>query len=721
MPLRRCWLDWLSRAEFGVEVAGPCSACALTCTGTPLAVRSSVVTALPEELGSMEGSRDWPCQGLRGLWELSRASSTRDCRSRPLGLGTARVHSLVSSRGMRLRCAAMRCAASKTSSGSGVESFQRSACADECSRRHDLLSGAGGVHFISGSGILGLAFLLAFFWPQSRHIPNWRPTARTNTAFGLAEQHSGERESDHAVGRNAIAGSFRNLAVERLCRRCRTLLPKTLCSSRDAEFRRARAVAKFRRSCGSASSHRDLSFDAEPLGYQSSFQPAHFRHMQLASAGGLGSSSVVALHSAVQPVLSSGLDLPVSTYGVHGVEMKNSNNVWLGATCRADSNPHERIVALASLRRHHRVITLPFPTAYGASPHCVAKDERVAWVGAAVVVGMLPMLPSTLVLAGMEERRGGGGPAEMKSTPDAPLWNGIDTGPSHFSFFFFERRNSSDSLERLNLLLTKSSYCTPPTRQRCVTPVCRPCFSLAGLCCDAIASHSRGRWLHGCRHSAVLTTPSEIASAAPGSLGLSFAVSANVVSLASPRLASPRLARRRPAPLADGCLPSARRQAAVVQPSAPRSQLPRSLASAVVVCCRRLLPSWSPLPPFGPQATGAPGCAKTLLLPCLSLPLYPSLPAPLFRPELARSLPTAPLSLLPQPLLHPFLIPSSHHLPLLHLLFPARLRTSRSTASIHQPHRSLGRSSSNRIYTSSLSTSRGSRPHAALWHAFSPS
>lgn len=49
------------------------------------------------------------------------------------------------------------------------------------------------------------------------------------------------------------------------------------------------------------------------------------------------------------------------------------------------------------------------------------------------------MLPSTLVLAGMEERRGGGGPAEMKSTPDAPLWNGIDTGPSHFFFFLFFR------------------------------------------------------------------------------------------------------------------------------------------------------------------------------------------------------------------------------------------------------------------------------------------
>lgn len=126
------------------------------------------------------------------------------------------------------------------------------------------------------------------------------------------------------------------------------------------------------------------------------------------------------------------------------------------------------------------MITLPFPTAYGASPHCVAKDERVAWVGAAIAVGMLPMLPSTLVLAGMEERRSGGRPAEMKSTPDAPLWNGIDTGPSHFfSSFFFERRNSSDSLGRLNLLLTKSSYCTPPTRQRCVTPVCRPCFSLS--------------------------------------------------------------------------------------------------------------------------------------------------------------------------------------------------------------------------------------------------
>ncbi len=185
---------------------------------------------------------------------------------------------------------------------------------------------------------------------------------------------------------------------------------------------------------------------------------------------------------------------------------------------------------------------------------------------------MLPMLPSTLVLAGMEERRGGGGPAEMKSTPDAPLWNGIDTGSSHF--FFFEQRNSSDSLDRSNLLLTKSSTNEAALRNPCVRPLfflvalpaplsigsaVRPTalfhtaprlslcvffclFLRASLCCDAMPSHSRGRWLHGCRHSAVLTTPSEIASAAAGSLGLSFAVSAIVVSLESPRLPSPRLA-----------------------------------------------------------------------------------------------------------------------------------------------------------------------------------
>ncbi len=187
------------------------------------------------------------------------------------------------------------------------------------------------------------------------------------------------------------------------------------------------------------------------------------------------------------------------------------------------------------------------------------------------------MLPSTLVLAGMEERRGGGRPAEMKSTPDAPLWNGIDTGPSHFFLLFFratEQQRLAWTLEfaadQVQLLHTTNEAAlrnTPvpplfflvalpaplsigsavrPTALFHTAPRLSLCvflpFSRAGLCCDAIPSHSRGRWLHGCRHSAVLTTPSEIASAAPGSLGLSFAVSANVVSLASPRLASPRLA-----------------------------------------------------------------------------------------------------------------------------------------------------------------------------------